>query len=243
MPDSGPKSFLDQISTRWACVNDPAQFVLRYAPAIRNYMGALIKNQHDAEEAAQDFLLRAVKQGFHSASPDRGRFRDYLKAAVRNAAFKHLQRRHAIPLGDALAVVLDHAVQRADQDWNSDWQRCLLQRVWRALERHQSDNPANLCHTVLRLAVDYPEEDSNVLAGRAAALSGRPLRADAFRKQLSRARRLFAEFLLDEITQTVEAPTADRIEEELTELGLMAYVRDYLPDDWRPPTSSGSQSR
>lgn len=229
MSDSGPMSILEQISTRWTCVHDPSQFVLRYASAIRNYMGAIIRNQHDAEEAAQDFLLRAVRKGFHAASPDRGRFRDYLKAAVRHAAFKHLRRRPEVPLGGAV----DQAVHHADQDWNADWRRCLLQRVWRSLERHQAEAPANLCHTVLRLAVDFPEADSCTLAGRAAALSGRPLRPDAFRKQLSRARRLFAQFLLDDIKQTVESPTAEFVEEELAELGLMPYVRDYLPDDWR----------
>lgn len=227
------KSFLEQISTRWTCVNDPSQFVLRYAPAIRSYLGALIKNQHDAEEAAQDFLLRAVRRGFHTADPDRGRFRDYLKAAVRHAAFKHLRRRQSVSLSDLENAAVDRAVELADQDWDTDWQRCVLGRVWRGLERHQAEHAGNLCHTVLRLAVDSPEEDSTTLAGRAAALSGQPLRADAYRKQLSRARRLFAELLLDEIKQTIENPTPARIEEELIELGLMEYVRDFLPEDWR----------
>lgn len=232
MAGDEPHSFLDQISTRWAFVNDPSQFVMRYAPAIRNYMGAIIKNQHDAEEAAQDFLLRAVRRGFTSADPDRGRFRDYLKAAVRHAAFKQLHRRRPVALDDLANAAVDHAVQRADHDWNADWQRCVLGRVWRSLERHQMEHDGNLCHTVLRLAVDFPEEDSVKLAARAAALTGHPLRADAYRKQLSRARRLFAEMLLDEIKQTVENPTHGLIEEELIELGLMEYVRDFLPDGW-----------
>lgn len=232
MPGDEPKSFLDQISTRWALVNDPSQFVLRYAPAIRNYMGALIQNQHDAEEAAQDFLLRAVRRGFTHADPDRGRFRDYLKAAVRHAAFKQLRKRQAVHLNDIDGLAIERATRQADQDWNADWQRCVLGRVWRTLERHQEQHDGNLCHTVLRLAVDFPEEDSAKLAARAEALTGHPLRADAYRKQLSRARRLFAESLLEEIKQTLESPTPERIKEELIELGLMEYVRDFLPEDW-----------
>lgn len=228
-----PKSFLDQISTRWSSVNDPFQFVLRYSLAIRNYVGAIIKNQHDADEVTQDFLMRVVRLGFPGARPDRGRFRDYLKTAVRNAALKHLRRQKNTLYDESLLdQVADEDVPTADQAWTADWQRCLLGRVWSALERYQMRHPGNLFHTVLRLSVDHPQEDSEKLAARVSAQSGRSLRADAFRKQVSRARRHFAELLLREIKQTVENPTPENIHEELVELGLLGYVRDFLPPDW-----------
>src|SRR5947208_16957069 len=90
---SGPHSRLDQISTRWAVVNDPLQFMLRYGPAIQRYLSALIKNPHDVEEVLQDFLLRGLQRGFVRTESLRGRFRDYLKTAVRNAALTHYRRR------------------------------------------------------------------------------------------------------------------------------------------------------
>ena len=70
-------------------------------------------------------------------------------------------------------------------------------------------------------------------AERAAAQLKKPLRADAFRKQLSRARRLFAKLLVQEVVQTIESPTPDRIEEELVDVGFLADVMPYLPEDWR----------
>lgn len=88
------KSNLDQISTRWQTLNDPLQFVMRYAPAIHNYLCALLKNPHDADEVSQEFLLRVQQHGFANANPERGRFRDYLKKAIRNAGLNHLQRAH-----------------------------------------------------------------------------------------------------------------------------------------------------
>jgi hypothetical protein len=87
---------------------------------------------------------------------------------------------------------------------------------------------------VLRIYVDHnAQEDSEAMAERAAIRLKKPLRADAFRKQLSRARRLFAKLLVQEVVQTIESPTPDRIEEELIEVGLLADVTAYLPDDWR----------
>jgi hypothetical protein len=227
-----PQTRLDQISTDWTIVGDPPRFLLRYATAIRSYLGALVKDEHDADEVAQEFLLRVVQKGFERASADRGRFRDYLKTAVRNAALTRLRRRAEMPLTEA---VLARQVEECalEKRWLGDWQRCLLERAMRALEAHQRRSPGNLFHTVLRVALDHPEEDSPTQAARTSTLAGRPVRAEAFRKQLSRARRMFAAVLIDEVAQTIEEPTPARIEEELSEVGLLPYVRDFLPDLWR----------
>src|SRR5262249_35508607 len=112
-------------------------------------------------------------------------------------------------------------------------QRCVLSRAWCSLNSHQKRNPGNLYHTVLRLTTDHPDENSQTLAARAAALAGRPVTPHAFRKQLSRARHLFAELLTLEVWHTLQNPTPQQLEEELIEIGLMGYVQDFLPDNWR----------
>jgi DNA-directed RNA polymerase specialized sigma24 family protein len=229
--DSAAKSRLDQISTRWAAVKDPVQFLMRYGQAIRKYLEALLKNSHDADEVSQDFLLKVLEHGFANADPDRGRFRDYLKRAVRNAALTRLRKQHAVAQPDAIlsSLAAENDLRAADAEFLADWRRCLLDRVWRNLESHQRRSPGNLFHTVIRLTVDHPDEDSETLAIRAGEQLGRPLRAEAFRKQLSRARHLFAKLLLAEVTRTLEQPTPELLTEELIELGLFEYVRDFLP--------------
>jgi RNA polymerase sigma-70 factor (ECF subfamily) len=232
LSSSEVKAGLHQITTRWTVLKEPAQFLMRYGPAIRNYLGAILKNPHDADEVAQDILVRVVQDGFHRASPDRGRFRDYLKVSVRNAALTHLRRKQPLQPGDQLLtqVADDDAPEQA---WLADWQRCVLNKAWRALDQHERGSAGNLYYTVLRMAVDFPDDDSRQLADRVAKAIGRPFRPEAFRKQLSRARRHFAQLLLDEVTSTLDNPTPEQIEEELIDLGLMEYLRDFLPDDWR----------
>jgi hypothetical protein len=233
--DAGPKSALDQISTRWSLISDPVQFVLRYAPAIRKYLEALIKDPHDAEEVAQDFFLTGLQRGFLRTDDLRGRFRAYLKTAVRNAALMHFRRRKSARNGGPDPAQLPdrgEARARAEAEWVAGWRRCVLDRAWQALEHPQNCSPGNLCYTVLRLAAEYPDEDSPALAARAGALAGRPLRADAFRKQLSRARRLFAELVMAEVAQTLDGATPERVADELRDLGLLGYVRPFLPAGW-----------
>ncbi len=234
-PSPVGQTMLEEIPTRWSEVSDPLQFVLRYALAVQRYLSVLVKNEHDAEDVAQGFLLRVVSRPFSQEFLRGGRFRDYLKAALRNEALTHFRRRSRRPTE---AADLDHypapdTERAAEQEWLAGWRNCLLQRAWEHLERHEREAPDGLAYTVLRLAVDHPEEDSTALAARAAAASGRALRAEAFRKQLSRARRHFAQYLVQAVRQTLESPRVEDILEELTVLGLMEYVRDFLPDSLR----------
>jgi hypothetical protein len=229
--DAGSAPGLDEISTHWPMIRDPVRFVMRYAPAIRKYLEALVRNTHDAEELAQEFLLRGLLRGFIRTAELRGRFRDYLKVAVRNAALTHLgRRRPAGAVGDlAWAIDAHDSEEQAEQAWVAEWRRCLIDRVLQALDHHQRQSPGNLFYTVVRLSLDHPQEDSDALASRASALAGRPIGAEAFRKQLSRARRRFAELLVEEVRQTLQQPTPALIEEELAELGLLSYLRGFLP--------------
>jgi hypothetical protein len=225
-------SRLDDISTEWEVVRDPPRFVLRYAPAIQRYVGALVKNPHDAEEVAQDFFLRISKHRFVHTRQEGGRFRDYLKAAVRNAALNFLQRRRASkPIDPGFSKIQ----VAADQAWLVEWRQCLLDRACRTLEKHQHQSPGNLFHTVLNMVVNNPLDDTQVLATRTSALIGRPLRSDAFRKQLSRARFMLAKLIVKEVAQTLDKPTPEQIKEELIELALWEYVRHFLASERHIP--------
>src|SRR5262249_54954152 len=157
------------------------------------------------EEVAQEFLLKGLQQGFVRKAPLQGPFRHYLKTAVRNAALSHLHRRRTLGTGGAdLADFPTPGVPGPPgQAVAVGWRRCLLDRALQALDNHQRRSPGNLFHTVLSLALDHPDDASAALAGRASSLLGRTLRADAFRKQLSRARRFFADLLVQEVAQTL----------------------------------------
>lgn len=218
---------LDQISTRWTQIRDPLRFVMRYSQAIRAYLTAILKDPDEAEEACQEFLARFLERGLDAASPDRGRFRDYLKVSVRNTALALVRRKHEVPVNPAHFAAL--AAQEGDSAWDSQWQQVVLDKAWRLVEVHEHGSPTSMYYTALRLAVDHPMEKSEWLAGQAAQQLGREVTAAAFRKQLSRARQFFARLVLEEVAQTLTDPTRDALEAELADLGLLPYVREQLP--------------
>lgn len=209
---------------------------MRYAPAIQGYLGVFLKNPHDVEDVCQSFLLRVVERGVVEESRLNGRFRDYLIATVRNAALAHLRRRPlATQDGSQLEGVAaeEEFALPGEEEWLSRWRRVVLAGAWDALEMHENEHPGNLFYTALRALVDHPDENSGQLAARVSQACGRTVAPEAFRKQVSRARRLFAELLIAETARTLDNPTPLELEEELIDIGVMKHVQPFLPPDWR----------
>ncbi|HLQ44105.1 MAG TPA: sigma-70 family RNA polymerase sigma factor [Planctomycetaceae bacterium] len=226
---SSQRVWLNRISTRWTAVNNPTLFVKRYGRAIRKYVATLIHDPHDAEEVEQEFMLRMVQKGFHSADSNKGKFRYYLITIVRNAAMQWLCRRNQVPL--SIEGMEQLPVSEASQlEWTSDWRKCILKAAWKSLDKYQKRTTNNLFCTVLRVAAQYPDEDSPTLAKRVSEMSGQELKPEAFRKQLSRARKRFADLIVQEVARTLVEPTLEGIKDELNCLDLMKYVEGYLSE-------------
>lgn len=239
-----PASRLDGIATRWSLIREAhasglpqdataarQTLVLRYAKAIRRYVGGMVKSTADADELAQDAILRLMAGDFAGANPDRGRFRDLLKTAVRNMVHNHwakTNRRRASELDVNLVASAD----QPDAEWDAAWRQAVLDLAWAGLRDHQRANPGNHAHTVLRLRLEFPEIESDVLATKLSEQIGSLVRADTCRQMLRRARLRFAEVLVREIGVGLADPSPTRVSEELAALGLLEYVKDFLPADW-----------
>lgn len=209
-------------------IHNPVQFVMRYARAIQKYVAAIVRDPHDAEEVAQDFLVRVFDKGFCPENVSRGRFRDYLKSAVRYVAISHLRKRRSSELSEEMLASIVQPDSDADLAWSSEWHDCLLERVWQSLELYQQQTADNLFYSVLRQHTENPAAGSDEHAARLSEQLGRPVRADAFRQQLHRARKHFAKLIVAEVRQTLQEPTGETIELELIDLDLMPYVREFL---------------
>jgi RNA polymerase sigma factor (sigma-70 family) len=242
---------LEDIATEWGLLEqahgdaDGAAaarnaLVLRYARAIRNYVGALVKDPQDADEVAQEVLVRLLRGQFAAANPERGRFRNMLAVAAHNLVRNYWQkkRRQAAVDLDVGALPAAELPAEAEAQAAAAWRQSMLDLAWKALEEYEHATPGSVAWTVLRLRADHPSDDSEQLAGRLSQKIGRPVRPDAVRQQLRRARVRFAQALIDEVARGLEDPAPWRIEEELIEVGLMEYVQDFLPPDWRgrPPS-------
>lgn len=224
------------ISTNWTMISNPSRFVTRYGAAVRAYLRALLPTHDDADEVEQEFLLQVVAKGFPTAASGRGQFRYYLITVVKNAALGHLRKQSKRP---AVVSDLSHipGMTTADLEWSDRWRECVLENTWNALRDHQKKSKGNLFHSVLKVAVEHSQEESGTLAARVSGSTGQGLSAEAFRKQLSGARRRFGELLIKEVSRTITNVTPDSLTEELRDLDLLKYVKRLLPEMRREPSS------
>lgn len=236
---------LDAIETRWSLIRQAHMdgrtrdaetargiLVLRYAKAVRAYVGGMLKSGEDADELAQDVVVRLLKGDFAGADPTRGRFRDLLKTAARNMVRHHWEKQaRRRPVDADLGTVADSTA--AADPWLASWQKIVLDHVWAALRAADQANPKNSAHTLLKLRTDFPDDTSDQLAEKLSVQTGVPVRADACRQMLRRARLKFAELLIEEVTLGLDDPSPARVEEELAALELLELVRDFLPGDWK----------
>jgi RNA polymerase sigma-70 factor (ECF subfamily) len=236
---------LNEISTLWSVVlqanHDAAEaarlaqrhLLERYGGAVRRYLLGALRDPDAAEELFQEFALLLVHGDLRGADRQRGRFRDFVKGVLFHLIARHhreqKRRPHALPPDHPEPAAEPEVLPDQEQDnaFRASWRAELLARSWAALEAHERE-AGQPFYTVLRYRVDHPDVHSGPMAEELSARLGRELTAAGVRKTMERARARFAELLLDEIVQTLGAPTREQLEEELIELNLLEHCRAAL---------------
>ncbi|HJZ90890.1 MAG TPA: sigma factor [Gemmataceae bacterium] len=246
MPAEHTPDRLSQISTMWtalvrAHVGEAdedrrllAGLIERYQGAAYRYLTAATGDPDAAAELYQEFAVRFLRGDFRRATPDRGRFRDYLRATLINLVRRRPGVSGRRPAADVDPDKLPAAdlADPADEAFLAHWRESLLDCAWKGLlAAEQAGGPPH--YTALRARADRPDAPSSDLA---AWLTGRlkpvnPFTDAGVRKLLQRGREMLTDLLVAEVAASI--PTRDRemLAQELIDLGFYAYCRKAL-DRW-----------
>jgi RNA polymerase sigma-70 factor (ECF subfamily) len=240
MDRTDPEERLGQIPTLWTLVqrahgsvapttaDAQEQLISRYGGAIRRYLLGAVRDPDKADELFQEFALRFVHGDLKGATPERGRFRDYVKGVLGHLIADHHNRERRAPavLSGPLTEPPDYSTPELELDraFTENWRDELLARAWTALAslEQRSGQPF---YTVLRLRADHPDVRSPELAVKVSEHLGKTMTAEGVRQTLHRSREKFAELLLDDVQQSIGTDSSTALEEELTDLGLLTYCR------------------
>jgi RNA polymerase sigma-70 factor (ECF subfamily) len=223
------------------------QLLEQYRQPVSRYLLGALRDADAAEELFQEFALRFLRGDFHRADPERGRFRAYLKTALYRLVVAYYRGQKGRPgplpeqLDDEPACASGGGLNLSDSDvaFTRSWRETLLTRAWEGLARLE-ESTGQPVYTVLRFRSEHPDMPSARMAEQLGARLGKPLTAAATRQALYRAREKFSDLLLEQVAQTLEEPTADRLAEELLDLGLLDYCRPAL-DRLRAQESAGEK--
>jgi RNA polymerase sigma-70 factor (ECF subfamily) len=242
MDPQDPNCRLSDIDTAWAMLHRAHQqqgstaerarneLLLRYYGAVYRYLLGILHDAAAAEDLAQEFAVRFLRGDFRQADPQRGRFRDFLKAAVRHLAIDYWQRQKKEKdkgqrlLGEGVAATDPAAAEPTDTDpaFLHAWREALLSRTWRALAQFEEET-GQPYHTVLRAKIDEPELRSAQLARQLGARLGKTFTELGVRQTLHRARQRFAALLVAEVAASLPSTDPELLEQEMIELGLLDF--------------------
>jgi RNA polymerase sigma factor (sigma-70 family) len=156
----------------------------RYSGVVYRYLLGAVRDEDTAEELAHEFAVRLLEGAFHRASPDRGRFRDYVKTVLINLVNDHFKARGNAPR-QFLPDAPNPAVSAASADSGLSFEQCLqdevINQTWSALEKQ---NPKY--HAALLMRVENPDLSSRELANRLSANLQTKVTSDWVRKNIDR---------------------------------------------------------
>jgi RNA polymerase sigma-70 factor (ECF subfamily) len=239
MSDSDDLPRIDAIQTRWSLVTSAHAtteqrsaedarrlLVMRYIPAIRRYVGAILNDPEQADDLTQDFAMRMMKGDFAGANPHRGRFRDLLKTAVRNMVKNHWEKSNRRrPVDHDLERLHDDQDQQQDAQWTAAWRKSVIDQTWARMLADEEGKPSP-GYQMLKLRTQFPDDSSEALAHKLSEMLKTPIKPDTGRQMLRRARQRFVAHLLDEIRAGIADESDDRVQEELADLGLLEWMRE-----------------
>ncbi len=232
---------LSQISTMWTRLRKAHEgpgdaaaaarqaLMERYCGAVYRYLLAAVRDPDVAQDLTQEFALRFVRGRFEKATPERGRFRDYVKTSLFHLVddYRREQARVPRPVPFESEPAAAENPSEAEQSFIASWRQELLERCWEALAEVERTT-GKPYHAVLRLRVAHSELTSTEQALRLSEQLGRPISSAGVRQLLHRAREQFAKLLLEETARSLGTSDRDQVDQELGDLDLLKYcLRSY----------------
>ena len=235
------ESRISRIETLWSVVhrahdNDQSvsSWALKklleiYGGAINRYLLTALGDESAAHDLYQEFALKLIKGDFHRTTPEKGKFRFFVKTVVRNLIMTHFRKQSrkseaAVPVEDLQVASENDGTDQEDRIFSESWRDDLLFRTWQTLAEHQRQHD-NSYYTTLHVRVSYPELGGVEFAAKLSEELGREVKPATARVQLHRAREKFATLLIDDVANSLGNNSRETVEQELIELGLIEYCR------------------
>jgi RNA polymerase sigma-70 factor (ECF subfamily) len=243
MNNTGSGSRLSKIDTLWSVVrkahvedNEIAttaqqRLLELYAGAIRNYLIGSLRDEDLAEDLFQEFALKFVAGDFKTVDSNKGRFRSYVKTVLSRMVAGHYRKkttRREQNLAEEYAEADSNRLGHDDDErFLINWRDDLLAKTWQRLLEEEAKTGAPY-HSVLSLRSSEPSLNSDDLAKKLSAMTGKEMASGAARVALHRAREKFAKLMIEIVSNSLEDPTREALESELIDLQLFEYCRKVI---------------
>lgn len=207
------------------------RFFEQYSTAVYSYLRSILREPDATDEVVQQLAVRVLERSFRGYTPQRGRFRDYLKTILRNMVTDHWRSRQASARSEksvspeAWAQIPEPKVIDSALGTRQEELETLIEKVLTRLSSEQIDRRPSYADVLVHV-MQNPEQTSEA-ASAAISLALQldpPVNAAAFRQMLHRARRRFMDAFIKELAIPDGRDFDGRLTDRLEELGVSHLV-------------------
>jgi len=246
MNDSNEHSHISRILTNPNVLQNPSSFFEVYQLPVRKFFMCLCGNANEADEQFQEFAVKFLSGAFDSFKPEKGRFRDYLKMALRNQVKRSFKKgaNFTVPIPEDMDAADPNALQpieNAMREFDTIEGEQIKQLVEDDMRADEQEGK-NQFHSLLQFAIGYQKErlhEYTVSGGRSkipvSAIVdfiqerfGETVSTDTAKQRMFRAKVMYASKMISEVSVRVTDPSHSAIHEAAQELGLAVYVESEL---------------
>lgn len=207
------------------------RFIRRYQLAIRAFLGKKLGDSRKVDEVWDLFLEKVLLGGLKTYQPGRS-FRVYLKTVLRNTCYEYGRKQKGekavVQMESGLGPAVDANDVLADQAFNLKLIETLFHRALEEIRNVDALYFTALKVTTEAIANDVKPPSSASLSSILSAESSTVISRENARQIKSRASKLFANQLIEEVRQLIESPNLDEVENALIDIGILKYCKKAL---------------
>jgi len=196
-----------------------------YWPPLYAYLRRSGRDPHEAKDLVQGYLARLIeRQDLEAVGPDKGRFRSYLLAGLRNFLISEVRRENAQKRGGGTEVVsIDADGAEAggdlvrtweltpDQAFDRRWAETILYHAIEALRQEYLARGKGALFETLKPSLSGDAAEDRIAWGRELGMTPGTVAVAVYRLRLR-----LRELVRLEVAQTVESPAM--VDEEMRDL-------------------------
>ncbi len=245
MSETEQPSHISRIMTNPAVLQDPTSFFDVYQVPIRKFFSCLCRDATEADEQFQEFALKFLSGAFDSFKPEKGRFRDYLKAALRNQVARSFgkKKKDAVQITDEVAAIAEDRktlapLEAALREFDSIEGKQIKHLVEQDMLVDEQDG-RNAFHSLLQYAVNFQKERLDEFRANPQGRSkisvstivefikdstGETVSKDTAKQRMFRAKSAYASKMIFEIGNRIGDHDLSAVRNAAEEMDLLVYV-------------------
>lgn len=221
----------DLVKAKSKQMQERERFILRYQKAIKAFIGRKTGDPSKVDGVWDLFLDKCLSGKLSRYNPEVGSFRYYLKKVLRTTCIefeKRLARDRHLQMDTHWGVSVEDEDIQAESEFDLKLAESIFEKALMAVRQKDELFYHALRTITSAISSGHPAPSSRELSILLSEQADKNISEENARQIKSRASRLFADGMIDEVADLIGSTDLEEIENALIEIGILRYCKNAL---------------